>query len=313
MPMAFVVAFGHPVYDEIVFPTASSAKPSAAERVLSGCSTNGCLVLARLGHKTALVGRVGANCYARFVADMQRYAIVPYVAAAEQTAGFRLTYDSHSNRAMEVLGNAGAIDHVPEACARADAVILGPILHELSYPHIEQIRQHTAAPFFLDPQGLLRRLNARGYIEYYINPDIAAIASLCVVVKANEHETHILTGVDPRRNRAEAARRLRSLGCRIAVVTLGDAGAVIDDGECQYHIPAFSTRVADPTGAGDSFMAGLLHAYLHTPDDLFTAGCTGAAVASLWIEQRGPDVPLPLNEIARRTEVLLHRGETRSQ
>ena len=45
-----IVAFGNPVYDYIKTPVVTTG-----ERVLSGCSTNGCLALARLGHATAVL------------------------------------------------------------------------------------------------------------------------------------------------------------------------------------------------------------------------------------------------------------------
>src|ERR1700712_3936626 len=62
-----IVAFGNPVYDYIKTPSVTTG-----ERVLSGCSTNACLALARLGHATMLVGRVGLDYYERFLADAER-------------------------------------------------------------------------------------------------------------------------------------------------------------------------------------------------------------------------------------------------
>ena len=55
-----IVAFGNPVYDYIKTPSVTTGT-----RVLSGCSTNGCLALARLGHATTLVGRIGADFHER--------------------------------------------------------------------------------------------------------------------------------------------------------------------------------------------------------------------------------------------------------
>jgi ribokinase len=41
------------------------------------------------------------------------------------------------------------------------------------------------------------------------------------------------------------------------VVTLGDRGAVLLDGDGATHIPAVPVAAVDPTGAGDAFTAGL--------------------------------------------------------
>jgi sugar/nucleoside kinase (ribokinase family) len=158
---------------------------------------------------------------------------------------------------------------------------------------------------FLDPQGLLRRIGAGGRIEHYCPPELTQIASLFHVIKANELEAQVLTGIDPREDGAEAVRRLKALGCRIAIVTLAEAGSLIDDGERQYRIPAYATEARDPTGAGDTYMAGFLHAYLRDRSDLYTAGCFGAAAASIWIEHTGPDALITCDEVDRRAATLL--------
>src|SRR5690348_16944108 len=120
-----IVAFGNPVYDYIKTPVVTTG-----ERVLSGCSTNGCLALTRLGRETSLVGRVGSDYYGRFMSDAQRYHFAPYVQVCEQTGGFGLIYDARGDRTLDVLGVAGPIEHVPDSCAAAQAIIIGPILQE---------------------------------------------------------------------------------------------------------------------------------------------------------------------------------------
>lgn len=295
-----IVAFGNPVYDFIKTPVITTG-----ERVLSGCSTNGCLALARLGHATTLVGRLGADYHQRFLADVRRYGIVPSVELCAETGGFSLIYDARGDRTLDVLGVAAPIEAVPQECAAANAIIVGPILRETPAALIERIRAASDAPLFLDPQGLMRRILPDRRIEHFLPDDFAAIAALCHVVKANEVETRVITGVDPRIDGAEAARRLRATGCTIAIVTLAEAGSIIDDGERQYVIPAYATDARDPTGAGDTYMAGFVHAYLRNPADLYAAGCYGSATSSIWIEHTGPDAPITAQEAERRAQTLL--------
>jgi sugar/nucleoside kinase (ribokinase family) len=294
-----IVAFGNPVYDFIRTPVSISSG-----RVLSGCSTNGCLALAGLGHQAALVGRIGPDYYDRVAADVLRYGITAHMRPCDQTGGFGLIYDARGDRTLDVLGVAAPIEHTPEACADAQAIIIGPVLQETPLSLIERIRAISDAPLFLDPQGLLRHIDASGRIHHYCPPDVARIASRCRVIKANELETKVITGVDPRADGAEAARRLKALGCAIAIVTLAEAGSLIDDGTRQYVIPAYATDARDPTGAGDTYMAGFVHAYLRDPLDIYTAGCVGAATASIWIEHTGPDAPICPAEVERRTAAL---------
>ena len=63
-----------------------------------------------------------------------------------------------------------------------------------------------------------------------------------------------ITGVDdPRR----AAEELAAMGAELAVVTLGEQGAVIR-GACEAELPAPPVEVVSTLGAGDAFMGTLL-------------------------------------------------------
>lgn len=295
-----ILAFGNPVYDYIKTPAITTG-----ERVLSGCSTNGCLALARLGHSTTLVGRIGPDYAQRYEYDLQRYGIRAVTQLCEQTGGFGLIYDVRGDRTLDVLGVAAQIEQVPDSCAAASAIIVGPILQETSFELIEQIRDASRAPLFLDPQGLLRRIGAHKRVEHFFPPELAQVAPLFHVIKANELETEVITGVNPCVDGPEAARRLKALGCAIAIVTLAESGSLIDDGRQIYTIPAYPTTAQDPTGAGDTYMAGFIHAYLQDPADLYRAGCYGSATASIWIEHTGPDAPISRAEVERRAATLL--------
>jgi sugar/nucleoside kinase (ribokinase family) len=298
-----IFSFGNPVYDYIKTPAITTG-----ERVLSGGSTNGCLALTRLGRKTSLVGRIGPDYRERFERDIVRYGITPYVEPCAQTGGFSLIYyDEYGNRTLDVLGIADPIEQIPEAIAQAQAVVVAPILQETPPDLIERIRGATDAPLLLDPQGLMRQIDSSGRIVHFLPPSFNTLAPLFQVIKANEVEAEIITGINPRQDGARAVRRLRELGCAIAIVTLAEAGSLIDVGQRQYRIPAYATDAKDPTGAGDTYMAGFLHAYLRDADDIYRAGCTGSATASIWIEHTGPDAPITQAEVQRRTATLLDR------
>lgn len=298
--MKQIITLGNPVYDLIEKPAAP-----ANGRVLSGCSTNSSIVFAHLGHQPVLVGRVGAADAQDLVARLQAYGVTPHIEISTETAGFHLVYDEQGNRTLSLLGNAGAITLFPDGWPQAEAILIGPIFHETPPALIQHIAEGTDAPLFLDPQGLLRRVTAAGLVEPISYPEVADIFALCHVVKVSEDEAHILTGINPCQEPHAACARLRSMGCPIAIITLAEAGSIIDDGTQQYLFPAFTVDACDLTGAGDTYMAGFMHAYLECPDDILKAGATATAVASIWIEQHGPDVIVAQAEVARRTEIVL--------
>jgi sugar/nucleoside kinase (ribokinase family) len=216
-----------------------------------------------------------------------------------------LIYDECGDRTLDVLGIAAPIEQAPAVISQAHAIIVGPILQETSPDLIEQIHMLSDAPLFLDPQGLLRRVGPHERIEHFCPPDFARVAPLCRVIKANEIEAEVITSINPRADGVGALRGLKALGCEIAIITLAEAGSLIDDGVRQYIVPAYATDARDPTGAGDTYMAGFIHAYLQNPDDIYTAGCFGAATASIWIEHTGPAAPVTCDEVERRAATLL--------
>lgn len=75
----------------------------------------------------------------------------------------------------------------------------------------------------------------------------------------NEHEAAFLLGreVEGVKGALSAAPELLSSGPRSAVITIGENGAVLADGESVEHLPAPEVDVVDTTGAGDAFVGAL--------------------------------------------------------
>jgi len=295
-----ILAFGNPVYDQIVTP-----RIRTAGRVLSGCSTNACLAVAKLGEAACLVGCVGADYAGRLKDDLARWDVRLCAHESPQTGGFSLIYDDRGDRQLDVLGVAAPIpvsspgDHWGES----DFVLLGPILGEVQPELARAIRAQTPAPILLDPQGLLREIR-HGSVTHVLTEAYRQTASVATIVKANEVETYTITGYWPREAPEAAVRALLATGGTIAVATLADAGSLIYDGQWLYEIPAYATEAIDPTGAGDTYAAGFMVQYLETPDDLLQVGCFASAVASIMVEQVGPDFALNRQVVEQRVSAL---------
>lgn len=74
-----------------------------------------------------------------------------------------------------------------------------------------------------------------------------------------EHVPSALTGVD---DPGAALGALRPLHDGVLCVTLGARGAMALEGDRVLHLPAFSVRAVDTTGAGDVFRGGFIHGHL---------------------------------------------------
>ncbi len=296
-----ITAIGNPVYDYI-----KTQKIETEGRVLSGCSTNAVLALARLGRETCLIGAVGDDFKEDFIKKLNDSNIDFWIYPSEESGGFSLIYyDDFGNRTLDLIGRAANLDGInPRFYRDSDAVLVAPILGEISFEEIKNIRKNFNGFFFCDPQGLLRAAGSDNRIIHEKIDGIEQALSVFNVVKPNEMEAKVLTGVDCRKDPYKAAEIIKGWGPQIVIVTLAELGSVIYDGKEFIDIPAYGVDLIDATGAGDTYMGGFTHEYLKTKD-LKKAGCFGSAVASIMIEQVGPDFKMTEEEVRKRQESLL--------
>ncbi|MDZ4723863.1 MAG: PfkB family carbohydrate kinase [candidate division Zixibacteria bacterium] len=305
-----ITAIGNPVYDYI-----KTHKVETPGRILSGCSTNAALALSKMGEKTKLIGAVGDDYKSRFETDLKRFGIESHIIPSPETGGFSLVYyDNFGNRTLDLLGRASHIGSIkPELYWDSKAVLIGPILGEVSFDNIEEIRDNFPGPFVCDPQGLLRGAHDDGRIFHHKPEGIEDALAYFDIVKPNELEGHVLTGIDCRKDPYEAARIIHSWGPKIVIVTLAELGSIIYDGKQFIDIPPYEIDLVDATGAGDTYMAGFTFEYLKTGGDLRKAGCYASCTSSIMIENVGPDFEMNEAMIRKRQQVLLGKTAFKPQ
>jgi sugar/nucleoside kinase (ribokinase family) len=295
-----LVAIGNPVYDEIITPYVNTEG-----RILSGCSTNACLVARKLGLKqVGFVGCIGRDSEAHFRETMLRYGIdLSGVKVTSKTGGFRLIYDKDGNRTLDVIDLSDKIlpEYVPENYFNSQIILLGPVLGEIDIDFIRFIRSRSKAEIFLDPQGIIREVTPSGRVREV--SDVAASMAytrLVDVVKPNEHEAIAITGVeDP----FLSARLIVEWGAKLGIVTLADRGSIIARRKSLLRIPAYKTIAKDPTGAGDTYAGAFITKYIQGAS-LYQCGLFASAAASIKVENTGPEFPLEINEVERRLRIL---------
>jgi ribokinase len=129
------------------------------------------------------------------------------------------------------------------------------------------------------------------------------LISLSDIVAPNETETEIITGmaVETLDDAETAAKKLQDMGAQVAIITLGERGAMLVDDEGVSHIPGVETEAVDSTGAGDAFIGSL--SYFLAKDKAIRDSIRCAnAIAAISVTKVGTQVSFPA---AKEVEELL--------
>ncbi|MCU4185877.1 bifunctional hydroxymethylpyrimidine kinase/phosphomethylpyrimidine kinase [Acidiferrimicrobium sp. IK] len=155
------------------------------------------------------------------------------------------------------------------------------VLTQLEIP-LAAVRAALRAARDADALGILNPAPAAGPLP----ADVLALASIVV---PNETEARALTGeADPE----AAAVALVAAGCPAAIVTVGEAGAVVAQPGRVFRVPAFPVTPVDTTAAGDAF-CGTLAAALAGGALLADAVRRACAAGSLAAAAPGAVASLP--------------------
>jgi ribokinase len=274
-------------------------------RFPGGKGANQAVAAARLGASVRMVGQVGEDPFGdELVAGLDREGV--------DTAGVRRV-STPTGVALIVVDEGGQnfIVWVPGANAAWEKDAL---------PDVESWAarcRFLVLPLEVPPdvaQVAIRAAKKAG-ARVILNPaphregDEACFGDVDVLVP-NEVEAALFAGVDPReQDWAVVAQRLRSLGPRAVVITLGSEGALVAGGEGTHRVPTFPVQVVDTTAAGDAFVAGLAVAILRDMPLLEAVRFANAAGA-IAVTRAGAQPSLPR---AAEVEELLAAGRLRAQ
>ena len=250
-----------------------------------GTSTYFSVALARLGGDVAVLTRMALEDQEALLAEQREAGIEVRCAASPETTEFENCYSGSSgDRRVQRIG-AVALPFVPGDLGELQARLfhLGPLTpDDMSVEFIEATADRGRVS--LDVQGLVRQID-RGRVEPCDWPEKVRGLARVSILKANEDEARMLTGEsDPERS----ARRIAAWGPEEVLVTCASKGSVVFHGGEIHHVPAIATPDAvDPTGSGDTYMAGYLSARLDGADPA-PAARFGAAAAALKLRHVGP-------------------------
>ena len=138
----------------------------------------------------------------------------------------------------------------------------------------------------LDVQGFLRSIEERsGKVRLIDWEEKEEALSLVTILKADEEEAMVMTHEEDLEGMAVELSRY---GPEEIIITCGSKGSLIYSKGKFYSTSSFAPRkLVDPTGCGDTYMAGYLFLRQKT-DDLCQVGEFAAKIASLKLENYGP-------------------------
>jgi len=258
--------------------------PRAENLRLLGGSASHAAVAASFFGPVRLVGIVGGDFPARYLRLYRKHKIdlEGLQIAPGKTFHWSGEYEVNMNNRRTLATELGVFEtflpRLPESYRDSRFVLLANIAPSLQGHVLDQMRR----PKFVMADTM----------DLWLNLALADLLKLlrrvdCFVL--NESEARQLAQED---NLLQAAKKIHRLGPKHVIVKKGEHGAVLSSGGRLFLCPAFPLdRVADPTGAGDSFAGGMIGwlAAARGPAEagLRRAMVYGSAVASFCCEGFG--------------------------
>jgi len=238
---------------------------------------------ARLGLQTAFVGLCGDDVFGRFMLDsMQARGIdVSHVVVRPgQATGLSVILIGAPDRAILTL--PGLIPELRAVDIEDSLLAQARHLHVASYFLQANLQPDLPALFQRAHElGLTTSLDTNyDPSEHWSHLD--RVFALTDVVLPNAREAISLTG-EPEVEKAAAA--LAALAGTVAI-KLGPQGALAMRGTALARVPSIPVKFVDAIGAGDSFDAGFVYAFLHRWD-LQRSLQLACACGALSVQQAG--------------------------
>ncbi|WP_410016264.1 PfkB family carbohydrate kinase [Sodalis sp. C49] len=118
--------------------------------------------------------------------------------------------------------------------------------------------------------------------------EVKEILHLIDIITPNKIEAEALSGIaiTDIHSAKTAAKSIHNQGAKCVIITLGERGCLLFDGDIFTYVPAYKSAVMDTSGAGDAF-TGALAGCIANGKKLTDAVRYACAFASLKVERKG--------------------------
>jgi len=253
-----VLIVGTTALDSIKTPTRENPR-------LLGGSASHAAVAASFFSRVKLVGGVGEDFPKKYLALYRKHGIdlAGLQILPGKTFHWSGEYEVNMNHRRTLLTELGVIEtfqpKLPAAYRDEPFVLLGNLAPALQNAVLDQMHK----PRFVVADSM----------DLWINialPELLRLLKRVDGFVLNDSEAELLT----RENNVQVAlRKLHRLGPKYVIIKQGSHGSILSGPRGIFLCPAFPLRtVEDPTGAGDSFVGGLMG---------YLAGARGSIEANL--------------------------------
>jgi sugar/nucleoside kinase (ribokinase family) len=239
-----VLIVGSTALDSIKTSTAQNSR-------LLGGSASHAAIAASFFAPVRLVGVVGEDfpkaylrLYRKHKIDLEGLQIAP-----GKTFHWSGEYEVNMNNRRTLATELGVFEtftpRLPASYRNSEFVLLANIAPGLQHHVLDQMRRP--------------KLVVADTMDLWLNIALPELLKLLPRVDGfvlNESEARQLTQED---NLFKAAKKIRKLGPQFVIIKKGEHGAVLSSRHAVFLSPAFPLeKVVDPTGAGDSFVGGMM-------------------------------------------------------
>lgn len=267
-----------------------------------GKGANQAVQAARLGAEVTMVGKVGKDDFGKRLietaaasgVDTSKVLLSEKFPSAVGNVQLETKNGQTNNRICVVPGanmdiTLSDIAFLEEEIASYDMVIV-----QFEIP----MEINIAVARFAKAKGVPLMVNAAPY-----SPVPEELLPLITYISPNEHEAEEMTGikVTDLHSAEQAVKRIVDLGIDNVIITLGNKGAVIGNGEEFIFSPsAKGVTAVDPTAAGDSFVGAFCTAICYGLDKQKAMEFANHT-ASITVTKMGAMPSLPTLEEVRST------------
>ena len=267
-----------------------------------GKGLNQAVAIAKLGGNTTFLGSVGDDANGKMLLNTLKEFSVKF-------AGKKVTDSPTGVAVITVIGtdnfivlNSGANDSLTPQFIKSNFKLIMEadyIVIQLEIPintvvQICELAKNGKAKIILNPAPY--------------KPIPKSLFSAFDYLIPNEHEAESITGICPdgEENCISAIQKLRAMGTKNVVITLGKRGCAYNDGNKIVFRPSILTKAVDTTSAGDSFIGAFTTSLAnnHTISDAIDFA---TKVASITVSRKGAAKSIPFTYEVKELEESLER------